>query len=755
MLRFTYILILIALHSIAIQAQDTLLIAPERPKIGLVLSGGGAKGSAHIGVIKVLEENNIRPDYITGTSMGALVGGFYALGYSVEQLEEIVTSIDWDDLMADRIPLRDILIFEKDDYPGYPLTINFDNNNKPSLPSGMINGQKIQALHSKLVWKSNTYENFEDFPIPFHCVATDIISGNPYVFKEGNLAEALRSSMSIPTVFVPVDKDTMLLVDGGVTVNFAVQQCLDMGADIIIGSYTGFEEEPSKKELRSMISILTRSAVIGGVVDARTQRTKTDVFIKPNLQGLTAADFNKTSEIIKCGEIAARDSLIVSQLQKITEGLPSNKEINHLLLSVPDTTKIWVDKILVEGNNLTDSARVIKVSGLKSNTFVSAEQVDKAITRVYSSWQYNKVTYYFRTENNKKILVIKLDERSRGQIALGLHFDNYEGASFLAKITYHNLFLKSTIVEFKFSISKYPRALLSYKYYPTKNKRIELSLNGYSQVRSFPDIIKQEDYKYNIGHFEAYLGVINTRLSLSPIRNTLVEAEIGKSFNSILLKDGVQYYYNMTSINYNFDYYRIRLNINTLNDNYFPTKGLYMDWAFNSSFNAKSNRSDTTEILNGVKKENYTVRFSYKQYILIRKHFSIIPNISFGSMSSAAFMTDKFFVGGMNYSLRPQVVNLPGVKPDNISTDNYLIYGIEGQVNLFRNWFIYGGVHELFFVNYVDYSSDTEYDFEDGVIDSWNFGLGWKTKIGPIRLVTSRDFTKKDFVWSLNIGVPF
>ena len=743
-------LLFVLLFTTNIAAQNNLdTNSNTSPKIGLVLSGGGAKGSAHIGVIKVLEEYGIRPDYITGTSMGSLVAAMYTLGYTTEQMDSIIMSIDWDELMADKIPLREISIFEKSDYPGYPVGINFNRNLKPSLPSGMIYGQKIQALHSKLVWKSNTYESFDDFPIPYRCVATDIISGYPHVFKDGNLAIAMRSSMSIPTVFAPIDIDTMLLIDGGVTVNYPVQQCIDLGADIIIGSYTGFEEKPDKSELHSMISILTRGSVISGIVDAKEQEKKTDVFIKPDLTGLSAADFDKSEEIINRGEIASRDSAVLVQLEEISSKINKKEKPNPLL----DTTKIWVDRIIIEGSVLSDSARVLKVSGLKNKTYLTADDVNNAITDIYSSWQFNKVSYYFDKDSTENNLVIKLIEKSRGRISLGIHYDNSYGPNIFIKTSYKNLFLKSTLAEMKLSISENPRALINYKFYPTKNRRIELSLNGYFQLMMIPDVIKNNGNNYNIGHFVSTHIDLNTKLAVEPIKNVLLEAQYGKQLNDVFLKDGAQYYYHVNSINYNLDYYQLRFSINTLDNNYFPTKGIFINAVLKSTFNANSNKSDTLELLKDIEDNNYITRLDYKQYILIKKRFSIIPSFSFGAMESTAFLTEKFLVGGLNYSLRPNTINFPGVKSDFIATDNFIMYGIDGQYRFATNWYAFAGLHEVFFVDYAEIYSNS--DFDSNVIDSWNVGLGLQSKLGPVRVIMSKSFERKEIVWSLNIGVPF
>ncbi len=212
--------------------------AQERPKIGLALSGGGAKGFAHVGVIKVLEEIGLPIDFITGTSMGSIIGGLYAIGYSVGELEELVTATDWNDLFRDRVRRRDLAIESKMLDGRYMLSLPL-NGLAPGLPTGLIAGQKISKLFERLTLPYHDVSDFRQFPIPFACVATDIVTGEVVVLDHGYLPEAMRASMSIPSVFTPVEIDDHLLVDGMLVRNFPVEEVRALGADIIIGVDVG------------------------------------------------------------------------------------------------------------------------------------------------------------------------------------------------------------------------------------------------------------------------------------------------------------------------------------------------------------------------------------------------------------------------------------------------------------------------------------------------------------------------------------
>lgn len=216
---------------------DSSVVKPRRPKIGLVLSGGGAKGLAHVGVLKVLEEAGIVPDYITGTSMGSIIGGLYAIGYTPDEIYNLVTTADWEQLLSKEIDLNSIVIEEKADYGRYLAEMPFSTKDI-ALPSGLIEGEKFSLLFSQLAWCAAGTDSFTRYPIPFKCYGVDLIDGKLVEFNHGDLALAMRSSMSIPSIFTPVliqnQEDTLLMLDGGVLRNFPVEEVKAMGADIII-----------------------------------------------------------------------------------------------------------------------------------------------------------------------------------------------------------------------------------------------------------------------------------------------------------------------------------------------------------------------------------------------------------------------------------------------------------------------------------------------------------------------------------------
>ena len=284
----------------------------ERPKIGLVLGGGGARGAAHIGVLKVIERENIPIDYIAGTSMGAIVGSLYASGKSVAEIEGIVNSIDWQDALTDKGPRSEHSIGSKKNDVEFAISMEAGfNHGKLQLPTGLVQGQRLELLLRRLLIDSSQIKDFDNLPIPFRAVATNLATMKPMVFDSGDLAIAVRASMSVPGAFEPVRYDGMVLVDGGIVDNVPVDVVRAMGADVVIAVDVRTPLQPAS-ELSSIGSILNQ--VINGLMTAETDKeintlTPDDIYILPDLRDVKSGDFSRAHEAVPFGEEAASQHL--------------------------------------------------------------------------------------------------------------------------------------------------------------------------------------------------------------------------------------------------------------------------------------------------------------------------------------------------------------------------------------------------------------------------------------------------------------
>jgi NTE family protein len=279
----------------------------DRPRIGLVLGGGGARGAAHIGVLKELERHRVPIDAIAGTSMGAIVGGLYASGKTPAELEEIVTTLDWADAMSD-IPSREHLSFRRKlDDERYPVPLELGVRDKELLlPMGVVEGQRLDLVLRELTIDVSHISNFDELPIPFRVIATDIETGNPHVMASGDLAQSIRASMSVPAIFAPAELDGKLLVDGGIAANLPVDVMRAMDVDIIIAVDVEFPLYPVE-ELTSAVKISEQMLTI--LMRRETLRqiellTDDDILIRPELDTFDSGDFANTRKTIGPGEQA-------------------------------------------------------------------------------------------------------------------------------------------------------------------------------------------------------------------------------------------------------------------------------------------------------------------------------------------------------------------------------------------------------------------------------------------------------------------
>ncbi|MFZ3273166.1 MAG: patatin-like phospholipase family protein, partial [Lutibacter sp.] len=281
------------------------VVEKEDIKVGLVLSGGGAKGFAHVAVLKVLEEAGVRIDYIGGTSMGAIIGGLYASGYSPNQLDSIIKITDFNKILTDDLPRKSKPFYDKEHSEKYILTVPIKDR-KLGMPTALSNGQSVLNLLTSLTQHVNSISDFSKLPIPFICIATNLETGKQEVLNKGFLPEAILASGSFPTLLAPVEIDGKLLTDGGIINNFPVDEVKAMGADVVIGVdiQSGLAH---KEELNSAVKILNQIVGFQMYKSMEYKYDSLDLVIKPNMETFNVVSFDKSKEIMIAGDLAARE----------------------------------------------------------------------------------------------------------------------------------------------------------------------------------------------------------------------------------------------------------------------------------------------------------------------------------------------------------------------------------------------------------------------------------------------------------------
>ncbi|MBM7455443.1 NTE family protein [Oceanisphaera litoralis] len=418
----------------------------ERPKIALVLSGGGAKGAAHVGVIRVLEQHRIPVDIVTGTSMGAYVAGMYALGLDATELERQLLALDWNQGYQDKVGRDQLSLRRKRQNDEFLLRtdIGIDEHWRLSLPDGFFQGQAMGALLRKSTLNLPGLDSFDDLPIPFRAVATNMETVTPVVLKEGNLATAMQASMSVPGVLQPVEIDEHLLADGGVVNNMPVDVARSLGADIIIAVDIG-DAMLSRQQLDgalAMISQLTNYLTRSSTERQIALMSADDILITPAIEGIGVGDFALMPEAIRRGEAAALALLPRLQGLALSEAdyyaYQSDKLDRRAKLQRADA--VYLDRIEVVNRSRLSDKVVRDVLGVVPGRFHQTKDLEDGVRRLYALDAFERVSYRIEEEEGEQLLRVQTSEKGWGPGFVDLKFaleddfsnrSNYEiGAQF-------------------------------------------------------------------------------------------------------------------------------------------------------------------------------------------------------------------------------------------------------------------------------------------------------------------------------------
>lgn len=427
-----------------------ILLAPSptpaqttAPRSGLVLSGGGARGLAHIGVLKVLEEVDFPIDHIGGTSMGAIVGGLYASGYSAAQLEALVTDIDWIAMFSDQVRRRYVPIEEKDE--GYRYVLDFPIRNRQlTLPSGLVAGQEVYKLLNGLTWHVQEVTDFNRLPIPFVCVATDLSTGEAVVIRSGSLADAMRASMTLPSIFSPPVIDGRRVLDGGIVRNLPVVDVIEMGADILIGVDVS-TALPTEESLNSILDILNQTVSFSIEQSSRAQRELATILLVPDMPEAGLLSFEQAQAIIDAGEAAARAR--IDELRQIADRLNAGRPLRPSRPHVPlEGQPILIRSIRYEGLDPTHRAMIDSElsNQLPRNTLATRADVNQTIDRLFSLGYFERVTYRLENLDRGYRLVLQFAEKRDDRFRVGLRYDSREKAALLFNGTFRGRLLRSS-----------------------------------------------------------------------------------------------------------------------------------------------------------------------------------------------------------------------------------------------------------------------------------------------------------------------
>jgi len=430
--------VLIILSAPTARAAATSCEAGGRPKVGLALSGGGARGAAHIGVLKVLEEHRVPVDFIAGTSMGAIVGGLYASGMSAQELEALISHIDWADAFADKISRQDRSFRRKRDddlylvkhKPGF-------SGGKLKFPPGILDGQKIDLLLKRYTLPVIAVRDFDDLCIPFRAVATDLATGEAVVLNHGDLALAMRASLSIPLVFAPREIDGLLLADGGVSSNLPIDIVRRMGADVVIA----VDISTPLQERDQLTSLLTITDQLTGILTRRNTDLQIaslgdqDIFIHPDLGDITTATFGRAAEAIPAGTVAAE--AVIAKLSRLS--ISPRQYDEHVAQRARRRAIPVIDEVrIINQSRLSDRVIAARLN-VQTGKPLDVDRLERDLDELFGLELFESVYYDITDESDRTVLTITVHERSWGPNYLQFGaaiFEDFEGPNFNCAAAY-------------------------------------------------------------------------------------------------------------------------------------------------------------------------------------------------------------------------------------------------------------------------------------------------------------------------------
>ncbi|TJY38248.1 patatin [Pontimicrobium aquaticum] len=715
------------------------------PKIGLVLSGGGAKGLAHIGVLKTIDSLGIKIDHVAGTSMGAVIGSLYASGYSGKELERIFNGIDFDKLIGDDLPRASKTFYERENSEKYAISIPF-NNLKIQLPSAISRGQNVFNLFSKLTLHVSDVEEFKDLPIPFFCIATNIESGKPVILEKGSLAQAIAASGAFPSLFQPVTINDQILIDGGVVNNYPINELKAKGMDIIIGVDVQ-DDLSTREDLKSAPEILLQINNYRTIKDMVEKSKKTDIYIKPDIKGFTVVSFDDGAEIIKRGETAAVNH--ITELKK----LPHN--IGLIERTIPKIENIKINNIFLKGNENYTRAYILGKLKIKANEKTTYREFTRGVNNLVATNNFESFLYQLKPNNNGYDLFTNLKEsETNTYLKLGAHYDDLYKSAALINLTQKRLLLSNDVTTLDIILGDNIR--YNFEYFIDKGFYWSIGLRS-----RFNTFHKNINASLLLSEAEiATTGLNKLDIQLDDFTNQFyLQTLFRKDFSLVL---GVEHkklqITSETIVNNpdpnadkttfeNTDFFSLfgKLKFDTYNNKHFPKNG----FLFDSDFHLYLSSSDFTSNFSqfSFAKANIGYAFSFTD------KFSMVLGSEGGfRIGDNSNQSLSFALGGYGNNLINNFISFYGYDHISITGDSF----VKGLINL--DYEFVRNHHLNFSANYANVADSI---FTNGEwittpdYSGYALGYAFETIIGPIEAKYTWSPETSQSKWFFNIGFWF
>jgi len=705
-------------------------------KVGLVLSGGGAKGLAHIGALKIIDSLGIRVDYVGGTSMGAIIGSLYSSGYTGEQIDSIFKKTDLNELIQDELPRSAKTFYEKEDAERYAITLPFDSF-KVTFPSSISKGQNVYNKLAELLLHVENVDDFSKLPIPFLCIASDIEKGEQVVLEKGYLPDAITASGAFPSLFEPIPMGERLLIDGGVTNNYPIDEIKAKNVDIIIGVDVQ-DGLADREKLQSAPSILTQINNFRTINAMKVKSKQTDIYIRPNIKGFSVIAFDKGRELIDRGEAAGRAQI------EVLKSVAEQQQQKRNLSPVKRKDSIAINYIHLRGTDNFTRSYVRGKLRFKTPTKIPFKKFTEGIGNLAATGNFTGIRYQrIKSSDGKDAIILNLREKPNTLfLRLAAHYDDVYKTAGLINVTKKKLLFNNDVASLDFIVGDNTR--YNFEYYIDKGYYWSIGLK--SQFNKFEhgvnyDLISDDTSNPDLNRIDVEVSDLTNRLYIQTVLQEEFVFGLGAEHKRLKIasetisqNNSDETIFERSDFGSAFGF----LKLDTYNNKYFPSDGLFFSGDFHW-YLLSSNFNKNFEPFSFARaKIGYAV--------------TLIDNFSLNLISEGGFKLGEpgttsldFVLGGFGNDFINNYIPFVGYDFLSIAGDSF----VKGTITLDYNFLT---KHHLnFTANYANAGNnifDSGEWFTTPNFNGYAIGFGLETFFGPLQVKYSwSPDIKKDTVF--------
>jgi len=721
-----------------------------RPRIGLTLSGGGAKGLAHVGILKAIDSAGLRLDYITGTSMGAVVGGLYAIGYSGDSLEKMLNSTDWDLLLSNQSSLRSLFMEEKSEYGKYIIELPWINN-QFRLPTGVLEGQELWLQLAESFYPVHDTKDFSNFDIPFRCIGTDVGNGEAVVLSKGEIISAIRSSVAIPSLFTAVDFEGKKLVDGGIVRNFPVWDVKAMGADIVIGSNVTTGLLTSDK-VRNVLQVLLQIAFFREAEDNRREVPLCNIYVPHKLEKYTMGSFNQAKEIMEEGIDQGRKLYpVFKHLADSLDAIYGKSDFKKDRL--PESVPVLISDYAINGLEECTAQFFLHTMDFVTHKSYSSRQLNTMVRKAFGTRYYNRIIYsLIKQDDGSHKIVFDVVENPLTFAKVGLHYNRFTGIGLIANVTSRNFIIPNSRDLVTVNIGETFNIKGEHLQYLGRRKNFAVALS--TQFDRF-DVTSYDQFK-QVGIYTQNFLKGDGRFQYSTYRNMAIG--VGTRLELMKFTPSIRPDLSFTGKT-NFATAYAFINHNSLDRNILPRKGIKTEFEYGKVL---TQHPELNFFVNGepiLNKDSIKVGthpydrivFNLEQYTPLSRKTTMLLNVQAGAnFNYTNNVMNEFVVGGMTRTFRNQVT-FAGLQEGTIYTPSVAAVQAGVQFEMFNNVYITGRANALF-TNFISKSSFFE---NPNFLSGYALTFAYNFALGPLEISATYSDQSRKLGTYINLGIAF